>query len=402
MKLLIADKLPGTHVDRLRGIVDAAEYEPDITAESLAMRMIGVNILIVRGTRVSAECIDSADSLELIVRAGAGTENIDMDAASGRGVYVANCPDKNSAAVAELTLGLLLAVDRRIPEQDAELKKQIWNKAGFSRADGLKGKVFGVIGTGAIGREVIKRVKAFDMPVVAWSRTLTDEKAKQLGVSRATTIDELLGTCDIVSVHVVFTDETKHLISAERIAKLRPGAIVLNTSRGAVIDNAALADALKAGRVRAGLDVYENEPAQGRGNFTVLNGVPNWVGTHHVGASTAQAQVATADETVRIIETYAGTGNVENCVNFAKESPAEYELIVRHYDKMGVLTRILNDLRESKTNVHEVHNMIFEGSKAAVAQIQLDTPPPQGTLDRMSARKDEIIQLKLVKLQLVS
>ena len=121
-----------------------------------------------------------------------------------------------------------------------------------------------------------------------------------------------------------------------------------------------------------------------------------------MGASTAQAQVATADETVRIIETYAETGNVENCVNFAKETPAEYELIVRHYDKMGVLTRILNDLRESKTNVHEVHNIIFEGSKAAVAQIQLDTPPPQRTLDRMSARKDEIIQLKLVKLQPIS
>jgi D-3-phosphoglycerate dehydrogenase len=400
MKLLIADKLPNSQVEKLRNIVGEVEYEPDLTSDSLADHITGVNILIVRGTRVSAECIERSGSLELIVRAGAGTENIDIDAASGRGVYVANCPDKNSAAVAELTMGLLLAVDRRIPEQDAELKRQQWNKTAFSKADGLKGKIFGVIGTGAIGTEVIKRAKAFDMPVVAWSRNLTDERAKQLGISRAANVEELIGECDIISLHVAFTEETKRLISAERIAKLKPGAIILNTSRGGLIDNVALSEALASGRLRAGFDVYQEEPPQGNGTFAnVLTGVPNWVGTHHVGASTTQAQMATADETVRIIENYVRTGDVGNCVNFAKETPALYELVVRHYDKIGVLTRILNDLRESKTNVHEVHNMIFEGSKAAVARIQLDTPPPKPTLDKMAARSDEIIQVRLIKLQ---
>jgi D-3-phosphoglycerate dehydrogenase len=155
--------------------------------------------------------------------------------------------------------------------------------------------------------------------------------------------------------------------------------------------------------VRAGLDVYEDEPANGKGKFSsVLAGVPNWVGTDHIGASTSQAQVATASETVRIIEKYVKTGIVENCVNFAKEPRAAYELIVRHYDRIGVLTRILTELRESKISVHEVHNVIFEGAKAAVAHIQLDTYPPQTTLDRIYERKAEIISMKIVKLQPIS
>lgn len=400
MRLLIADKLPLEHVQALRNIVEEVEYAPDLTEVALADHISNVNVLIVRGTRVHSKIIERADALELIVRSGSGTENVDMQAASARGIYVTNCPDKNSAAVAELTIGLLLAVDRRIPDQATSLAEGRWDKTGFGRADGLKGKVFGVIGTGAIGREVIKRAKAFDMPVVAWSRSLTDDVAEELGVSRAHSIDELLNQCDIISLHVALTPETKHLLSANRISKLKAGTIILNTARGAIIDTAALTEALRSGRVRAGLDVYENEPSEGHGKFVnILSGVPNWVGTHHIGASTEQAQRATADETIRIIDLYVKTGSVSNCVNFAKETSAEYELIVRHYDKIGVLTRILSDLRESKINVHEVHNTIFEGAKAAVARIQLDTTPSQETFNRIIARGDEIIQVKLVKLQ---
>lgn len=403
MKILIADRLPRSHVEMLQKLVEDVEYAPDLAAEALPDHISGARILVVRGTKVNRSTIEKDVELELIVRAGAGTENIDLDAASAHGVYVTNCPDKNSAAVAELTFGLLLAVDRRIPEQHIALRERKWDKSEYSKADGVKGKIFGVVGTGAIGREVIKRAKAFGMPIVAWSRSLTDAKAAELGVTRASTIDELIQKCDIISLHVAFAQETIHLLSAERIAKLKKGAIILNTSRGSIIDNVALVEALKSGRVRAGLDVYEDEPKEGEGKFAnVLAAVPNWVGTHHIGASTTQAQVATAGETVRIIEKYVKTGIVENCVNFAKETPAVYELIVRHYDRIGVLTRILTELRESKISVHEVHNRIFKGAKAAVAHIQLDTYPPQATLDRISARKDEIINLKIVRLQPVS
>jgi D-3-phosphoglycerate dehydrogenase len=400
MRLLIADRLPQTQVEKLRGVVKELQYEPELTAETLGAHMSGVNILVVRGTKVTGDALENADALELIVRSGAGTENIDLEAASARGIYVTNCPEKNSAAVAELTMGLLLAVDRRVPEQDNALKERRWNKAEFAKAEGLKGRCFGVIGLGAVGKEVIKRAKAFDMSVVAWSRSLTDEEATELGVIRVSTVDDLIAKCDIISMHVPLTSETKHILSAERISRLKPGTIVLNTARGGVVDNQALADALRNGRVRAGLDVFENEPAEAKGEFvSTFNDVPNWVGTHHVGGSTNQAQNATADETVRVIETYIKTGNVENCVNFAQETPAQYELVVRHYDKIGVLTRILSDLRQSNINVHEVHNVIFEGAKAAVASIELDTVPPQSTLDKMLARKDEVIHIRLVKLQ---
>jgi D-3-phosphoglycerate dehydrogenase len=201
-------------------------------------------------------------------------------------------------------------------------------------------------------------------------------------------------------LHVALAPEAEHLLSAKRISKLRFGTIIQNAPRGAIIDTAALAEALRSGRVRAGLDVYESEPSEGQGKFVnILSGVLNWVGAHHIGASTDQAQRATANETVRIIDACVRMGNIENCVNFAKQTPAEYELIIRHHDKIGVLTRTLSDLRKSKVNVHEVHNIIFEGAKAAVAQIQLDIIPPQETLSKISARKDEIIHMKLVKLQ---
>ena len=400
MKLLIVDKLPRPYVEKLREIVKEIEYAPDITAETLPDHMPGVNILVVRGTKVTSAAINAADALELIVRSGAGTENIDLNAASERAIYITNCPDKNAAAVAELTIGLMLALDRHIPDATVALREGRWNKERFAKARGLKDRVFGVIGAGAVGREVIKRAKAFDMPVIAWSRSLTDEKAKELEVSRAATIDELLSRSDVISIHIAYVPETRHLLSAERIAMLRPGAIVLNTSRGAIVDNVALAEALKAGHIYAGLDVYENEPEEGNAEFKdVLLGVSNWIGTPHIGASTDQAQRATADETVRIIETFVRTGEVENCVNYAKHTPAAYELIVRHYDKIGVLTGILNDLRASKINVQEVHNIIFEGAKAAVAHIQLDVRPSQNTLDKVLARKNEIIDVELIELK---
>jgi D-3-phosphoglycerate dehydrogenase / 2-oxoglutarate reductase len=400
LKLLIADTLPPSHVDTLRKIVGEVEYDPDLTEGSLVDRIKGAKILVVRGTKVRWQAIEAGEDLELIVRAGAGTENIDMAAASAKGVYVTSCPDKNAAAVAELTFGLLIAVDRRIPEQNAALLERKWNKSAFQHADGLKGRVFGVVGVGSIGREVIKRARAFDMRVVAWSRSLTDQKAAELGVTRISSVDELIEKCDIISLHVALTAETKHLISSERIARMKQGTIIINTARGAVIDNVALAEALKNGRVRAGLDVYEREPGQGQGDFAdVLAGVPNWVGTHHVGASTMQAQTATADETVRIIEHYVRTGDVENCLNFAKETSALYELIIRHYDRIGVLTRILTDLRESRVSVHEVHNVMFEGANAAVAHIQIDTYPTNQVIESICSRKTEIISLRIVKLQ---
>src|SRR6185369_3087867 len=247
--------------------------------------------------------------LSLVVRAGAGYNTIDVKTASARGIYVANCPGKNAIAVAELAFGLILALDRRIPANAADLKAGKWNKKEYAKARGLFGCTLGLIGLGQIGQEMLVRARAFGMPVVAWSRSLNAERAEELGVEMKSSPIEVASACDILSVHVALKDETRNLISQEVLAALKPGAFFINTSRAEVVDQAALARVVQERGLRAGLDVFAGEPAGGTGavedEIFKLDGV---IGTHHIGASTDQAQQAIADETVRIIREYHDKG----------------------------------------------------------------------------------------------
>ncbi len=178
MKLLVADKLSEAHLDAFRGLGLTVEYHPEYSAAELPAKLDGVAILVVRSTEVSAAAIDAAGALTLIVRAGAGVNTIDRAAASRRGIFVANCPGKNAVAVAELVFGLLLAIDRRIPDQVNELRAGKWNKKEYAKADGLLGKTLGILGMGAIGRHVAARARAFGMPVCAWSRSFDEAAAR--------------------------------------------------------------------------------------------------------------------------------------------------------------------------------------------------------------------------------
>src|SRR5664279_5248592 len=182
MKTLIADKFSESHIDRLNQLGCEVTYEPTAKAEELPGLIAPYKILVVRGKQVTADTLKAADQLALVLRAGAGVNTIDVKTASARGVFVSNCPGKNSVAVAELVFALLLAIDRRIPENTAALRAHKWNKKEFSKADGVFGKTLGVIGTGKIGREVITRAQAFGLRTIAWSRSLTPEQAQQLGV----------------------------------------------------------------------------------------------------------------------------------------------------------------------------------------------------------------------------
>ena len=188
MKALIADAFPEAYLNNIKNLGVEVEYLPKLKAEELASRIHGMNILVVRSTQVSADCISSGDNLSLIIRAGAGVNTIDIKSANARGIYVANCPGKNSIAVAELAMGLLLALDRRIADNVIDLRHGKWNKGEYAKADGVFGKTLGVIGVGQIGLEVIARAKAFGMRVVGWSRSLTREKAAALGICHAGTI----------------------------------------------------------------------------------------------------------------------------------------------------------------------------------------------------------------------
>ncbi|MSP59717.1 MAG: hydroxyacid dehydrogenase [Myxococcales bacterium] len=398
MRILIADGFSEAHIGAFQQLGLDVDYRPSLGKDDLPAAVPGAHILVVRSTEVSAKAIQAGESLALIIRAGAGVNTIDRKAASARGVFVANCPGKNSIAVAELTIGLLLALDRRLPDNVADLRAGTWNKKDYSKADGLYGRTLGVIGTGSIGREVIRRVRAFGMKVVAWSRSLTDETAKELGVERAPTVAELCGRCDAVTIHVALSAETRGLVGEAALGRMRRRAILINTARAEVVDGAALRRAIAEKGLRVGLDVFEKEPKGSSGAFEdEIVKLPSVYGSHHIGASTHQAQEAIAEETVRIVRSFVVRGEVPNVVNLCAKSPAPFQLNVRHLDQVGVLAEVLGAIRRHDINVEEMENTVFEDAVAACARIRLARRPPAELLDELRAR-ETIIHVDLVEL----
>ena len=375
MTILIADSLSPAAQERLRiaghDLVSDGSLSGDALRDASAEH--APSVLVVRSTRVDAEALRASSALELVVRAGAGVDSIDVAEASRRGIFVANCPGKNAAAVAELTLGLILALDRRIPDNVAAAREGTWNKKEFASAPGLKGRTLGLVGLGAIGQAVAQRAQAFGMEVVAWSRSLDEERASELGVRHAPTPMDVARQADFVSVHVARTPETEHLIGPEVLAAMPDGAALINTSRAEVVDERAVAEAMDARGLRFATDVPAGEPSAKQGEFDhPLADHPRAYITHHIGASTSEASEAIGQEAARVILTYADTGQVPNVINLADQTPATHLLTVRHLDRVGVLARVLDALRKSEWNVQEMENLIFEGAEAACARIRVD------------------------------
>lgn len=400
MKVLVVDKFPDPAIQRMKQLGFEVAYQPELKGEALVeeVKRSEAEALVVRSTRVTEAMVEGSH-LSVVIRAGSGYDTIDVAACSKRGIYVSNCPGKNSAAVAELALGLLLALDRRLADNVQQLREKQWNKKEFSKARGLMGRTLGILGVGTIGQLVIERAKAFGMRVVAWSRSLTPEKAAALGVERKNSPEEVAAVADAVSVHLALTPETKGLCGERFFAALKKGAIFINTSRGGVVEEEALKKAIREKGIRAGLDVFAKEPAQATGAFEDdIAGLEGVYGTHHIGASTDQAQEAIAEETVRILQEYRDTGHVPNVVNLCAQSPATHLLVVRHRDRVGVLARVLNGLRTAGINVQEMENVIFDGAQAAIARIHLDRAPPDGTLESIRAGNADIYELNLLAL----
>ncbi|HKQ92048.1 MAG TPA: NAD(P)-dependent oxidoreductase, partial [Blastocatellia bacterium] len=268
MKVLIADKFEESGINGLKEIGCEVVYSPDLKDDSLveAVRDSQADILVVRSTRVTEAAL-AAGRLSLVVRAGAGYNTIDVKAASSRGIYVSNCPGKNSIAVAELAFAHILALDRRLPDNVADLRAGKWNKKEYGKARGLYGRTLGLIGLGQIGREMIARAKAFGMDITGWSRSLTPESAAALGIAYRQTIIEVAYDCDILSVHIALAPDTRGVINDGVFNAMKPGSYLINTSRAEVVDQAALKRAVKTKGIRAGLDVFVNEPEGATGDF---------------------------------------------------------------------------------------------------------------------------------------
>lgn len=399
MKLLVADKFEERALEELKHLGVELVYDPEVTPDGLAKRLAGVGILIVRTKQVTASAIEAGAQLHLIVRAGPGTAGIDVPAASARGIYVAACPNKNAIAVAELTVALMCALDRRIPDAVAQLRAGRWERTELARADGLFGKTIGLAGFGVIAREVAARAKAFGLNVVAHGRSLTPQRAAEHGVAHARNLEELASRSNIFSVHLPLSSSTRGAIDKSVLNALPEGALFINTARPEVVDQAALATAIESRRLRVGVDVFPDEPAAGSAPFeSPLFGLDGIVyGTPHIGASTKQAEHALAAETVRIVRSFVRTGDVPNCVNVCASSPARYQMVVRSLDKVGVLANVLGVVKRHGLNIEELSSTIFEGATAACTKIRVTGRPSEACVQEIKAFT-EVLHIDVVAL----
>jgi D-3-phosphoglycerate dehydrogenase / 2-oxoglutarate reductase len=385
VKVLVADKFPEQYINEMKELNLDVTYSPKLGENDLPGEIKDTDILVVRSTKVNAKTIESGNNLNLIIRAGAGVNNINISAANQKGIYVANCPGMNSVAVAELTMGLMISLDRRIPDNVMDFKNGKWNKGEYSKAQGLKGKTLGIIGYGAIGREVAKRAIAFDMKVYAKDISRIEGEM----VKDFSEMDQLVPMCDILTIHLPATSETKGLFNKEMFGYVKDNALLINTSRPDVIDEDALFEAIKEKNIRVALDVFKGEPEVKTGEVkSSLQDNPNIYVTHHIGASTEQAQNAVATETVRIIKEYTSSGIIAHWVNRAKASDAKYQLVVKHFDKPGVLAGILDVIRESNINIEEIENIIFEGGIAACCTMKLMGPASAEMLKKINGNSN--------------
>jgi D-3-phosphoglycerate dehydrogenase / 2-oxoglutarate reductase len=407
MRLLIADKLHPRAIEELRTLPLEVVYEPELTKESLEKSLHGVGVLVVRSTEVTESAIENAKQLNLIVRAGAGYSTIDVRAASKRGIYVANCPGKNASAVAELVYGLMIALDRRIPDAVASLRAGKWERQEFSKAEGLHGKTLGIAGLGAIGREVALRARGFGLSVVAWSRSLTPARAAELGVAHAGSIEELASRCQVLSLHLALVERTKQIASRRVLGLLPDRAIVINAARADLVDNEALLEAVDRRGFRVGLDIYPDEP-RGSRTFPSPEIFRSYAsgglvyGTPHIAAATDQAQLAIATETVRVIRSFLHEATVPNVVNVSSSSAARFHLVIRMMDKIGTFANVLAVLKRHGINVEEVSNTVFEGGGvAACAKLRLLSRPTEACLAEIKAFH-EVLHVDLVTLPMLA
>jgi D-3-phosphoglycerate dehydrogenase / 2-oxoglutarate reductase len=366
--VLIADKFPDQAIQEMKDLDLEVKYSPKLGEKDLPEAIKDVDILVVRSTVVSEETIKQSNMLNLIIRAGAGVNNINIAAANQKGIYVANCPGMNSIAVAELAIGLMVSLDRRIPDNVIDFKNSKWNKGEYSKAEGLFGKTLAIVGVGAIGKEVAKRALAFGMNV--YGKDIS--RIEGVAIKDFSEMDQILPMADVISLHLPSTPQTKGLFNKEMFGYLKPGALLINTARADLIDEDAMLEAIKEKNIRVALDVFKGEPEGKTGEVkSKLQDNPNIYVTHHIGASTEQAQNAVADETIRIIKDYITSGVIAHWVNRAKITDAKYQLVVKHYDRPGVLASILAVIRDGNINIEEIENVIFQGGVAAACTMKL-------------------------------
>jgi D-3-phosphoglycerate dehydrogenase len=337
-RVFISDKLESSGIELLRQAGFELDERAGLAGSALQEAMHAADGMIVRsGTRVMAELLENPVRLKAVVRAGVGVDNIDVAAATRRGIVVMNTPGGNTISAAEHTITLLLALARHIPAADASIRQGQWERSKFVGTQ-LAGKTLGVIGLGRIGREVARRAAGLDMKILGHDPFLSTERAGQLGIESVSDLDQLLPRCDFLTVHTPLTDETTDLIGARELGLMKPGSRILNCARGGIINETALAEALKEGHLAgAALDVFGQEPPPADHPLLKL---PNVVVTPHLGASTTEAQESVAREAAQLMIDFLTRGVVQFAVNMAAVDRTELEelrLYVNMAHRLGLL-----------------------------------------------------------------
>lgn len=398
MRLLLADKMDARALDELRVLGVEIVSRPELTSSTLPSALDGIGILVVRSTEVTAQAIEAGRQLNLIIRAGAGVSNIDVAAASARGIYVATCPGKNAIAVAELAMGMILALDRRIVDATVDLRSGRWEKSKYANARGVFGRRIGIAGFGAVGRELVARARVFGLDIVAWSRSLTQARAQRMDVGHARTLEDLAARSDIFTVHLPLTSQTRGIVNRRVIEALPEGAIFINTASSDLVDIAALEEAVANKGLRVGLDVFPGEPdGMSAAYEPEILGRGIVYGTPHIAASTEQAQRAIAMETARIVRAFLTEEDVPNVVNICATSPARYAVVIRMRDKVGVLANTLSVLKRHGINIEEISNTVFDGALATCTKLRVSGRPSDACLKEIAAF-DEVLHVDVVSL----
>jgi D-3-phosphoglycerate dehydrogenase len=399
MRVLVADRLSEDALDEMRGLGVEVEYEPRLQGGELAQRLDGVNVLVVRGTEVTAEALAAGKALNLVIRAGAGTRNIDVAFASERGIYVAETPGRNAQAVAELTFTLIGCLDRRVPDAVHSLRTGLWEKDEYARAIGLEGRTIGILGLGHVGRAVLRMALAYQMRPLAFGRSLTAARAAELGAKRVSNPLDLARQSDILSIHLELTDRTRGIIDRKLLEALPDGAFLVNTARHELVDYDALMDLIPKKSLRVGLDVLPGEPSERTARYEhPIIRTPGVYATPHLGQSTDRAQVAIASETVGILRSFVTKGEVPNVVNIAPSTWSRYQLVVRHVDRIGALANVLAVLKRHGIHISALDNTVFDGGRAACAKIRMESRPSEACLQEIMAFSDEVLHVDLVTL----
>ncbi len=391
MRLLIADAIDVLPLEELRLLGVEIVSDPTLTKDTLAQALSGVGILVVRRTEVTAEALAGARELNLIVRAGSGTGNIDIEAASARGIYVANCPGKNASAVAELVMGVTLALDRRLLEANADMVAGRWERGKYGSEGGLQGRHIGIAGFGATGREVLTRARAFEMKPHVLSRGMSAAKASKLDVSYAPTLERLAAVSEVLTVHLPLGQATRGIVSRMVLEALPQEAIFVNTSRSELVDLDALAEIAPKKGLRVALDVHPGEPREPAAEYlSRFAKMPGFILTPHIGGGSRQAQRAISEEVSHIIRSFLTEENVPNVINVCSASPARYVVVLRQLDKVGALANTLSVLKRHGINIEEISNTVFDGAKATCTKLRVSGRPSDAALKEVAAFEETL------------